>query len=385
MAGHALLSPSSAKQWINCPPSARLQEFVANVSGTAADEGTLAHYLAETILTYELERLDPKTYKSRLNEIMNNKLYHPEMMGYCLDYVNTILANVSEKSHVLVEKKVTFTPWVREGSGTADGIVITGDFLDFYDLKYGKGVEVSAQENEQLKCYALGILNDYGHIFNIKRVRLNIYQPRIDNFDSFSISVSDLFLWAETVLKKQAALAWKGEGDLKVGDHCKFCRVKATCTAMAEFTAEALSKDFSDPKILTDAEVLQTYGKIKIITDWASSVSDYVLKQALRGKSWPGYKLVEGKSNRAFINPLSTEKLLLKKGYENIYTPQKLLGVTALHSEIGANAFKQLVEPGLTKPKGAPTLVPASDKRKVYNCAKSDFEGLETEENEFLS
>lgn len=396
---HALLAPSSSKRWINCPPSARLEAKYPNKSSAAADEGTLAHELGEHMINKGLGRMSAKEFSKRAQIIKENPLYAPEMWEHSQNYADTVLSAGGQGSFYFIEKVVDFSRWVKGGKGTTDASVISPIaaslsvdkaqvtyLLDFYDLKYGKGVHVPAEDNEQLKCYALGLLEDYGYMYNITHVRLNIIQPRHElGSSSFEISVTELYKWADEVLRPAAELAWKGEGELKTGDHCKFCKAMAPCSARAELTAQAMKADFSKPKELTDKQILEVYKKLHLITDWAKSVNDYILGMALSGKNWPGYKLVEGKSNRIFKDEKRTEKLLLADDYTDIYTPVKLLGITELQKRIGNHAFKNIVERGLTKPKGAPTLVPLSDKRREYNNIQSDFKDFKPDEPDYLS
>lgn len=392
MSGHARWSPSSAKQFINCPPSMILSENFADTSGIAADEGTLAHKIGEMMLRFNTSKIDEAEYEM-LSEIHTTRdLYSPEMYGHAEDYCNTVLSAAGPESIIFIEKKVHFDEWVQGGSGTADAIILTPHtdkksgkitwFLDFYDLKYGKGVPVYAERNEQLMCYALGVIQDFGHLYDITQIRLNIFQPRINNHTYYSLSVDDLIDWAETILRPSAALAWNGEGELKVGDHCKFCKAKPRCSAMAEFVQESIKQDFSDPRLLSDKSVLLAYGRMSIISTWTKSVGEYVLKTALDGKKWPGYKLVEGRSDRKFKDEKTTEKRLLRAGFEDIYTPVTLLGITALNKKIGAKNFNTIVAPTLIKPKGAPTFVPVTDSRGEYNSATTEFSKVDISEIE---
>ena len=373
MSDHAVLSPSGASRWLACTPSARLEMDFPNTSGIAAEEGTLAHELCEVLLKHHLNPASNlKEYNKKLKAIKANKLYNTEMLGHANDYVALINDNTHSNSHVFVETKLDMTNYVEDGFGTADAVIITDTFLDFWDLKYGKGVPVFAPDNKQLMIYAIGALNDFGHMFDIKTIRLNIYQPRLNNHSDWEISVEDLIEWAETELKPKAILAFAGEGEFAVGDHCKFCRAKPRCKAIEKFAMEQAEIAFKNPDLLTDQEMIKIFERQSLIVGWYNSVTEYMLAQALGGKQWAGYKLVEGKSNRVYKDPAATEKTLLEKGYKEIYTPKKLLGIGALEKAIGSKPFEELVE--LFKPAGAPTLVHHSDKRPEMNSVQTAFE-----------
>lgn len=371
---HAKLSPSGASRWMTCTPSAVLESKFKDNTSAAAEEGTLAHLLGETILKEHLGLISHVKAASTFATIQLDDMYNTDMQQHAENYADLILSHVSKDSHVFIETRVDVTSFVPEGFGTADAIIITGRLLDFWDLKYGKGVFVSAVNNTQLKLYALGALNDFGHVFDIATVRMNIYQPRLDNHSVWEISVKELLHWAETELKPKAALAFVGEGEQVAGEHCRFCKAKAKCRKLAEVNLELAKKEFADPHLLSDSEVAQILDQKDLLTLWVNAVTDYAFAQALNGKQWKGYKLVEGRSNRQYRDEKRTELLLIDQGFrDKIYTPSKLLGITALEKAIGNKNFTTFVSHALVKPPGKPTLVKDSDPRPEYNSAAMAF------------
>lgn len=371
---HAKLSPSGASRWMTCTPSAVLESKFKDNTSAAAEEGTLAHLLGETLLRHQLGQISEHTANVLYKQVESDPMYNTDMQQHAENYAELILSHVGKDSHVFVETRVDVTSFVPEGFGTADAIIITGRLLDFWDLKYGKGVFVSAVENTQLKLYALGALNDFGHVFDIETVRMNIYQPRLDNHSVWEISVKDLLHWAETELKPKAELAFLGEGEQVAGEHCRFCKAKAKCRKLAEVNLELAEKAFADPHLLSDKEIAEVMDKKDLLTLWANAVTDYAFAQALDGKKWQGYKLVEGRSNRQYRDEARTEMLLVEQGFrDKIYTPSKLLGITALEKAIGNKNFTTFVSHALVKPPGKPTLVKDSDPRPEYNSAAVAF------------
>lgn len=380
MADHAILSPSGASRWLACTPSARLEQQFPDRAGEAAAEGTLAHALGELLLRYKTKQLPPSLYDSRLKEIQADKLYDGSMLDHAEDYAVFVLERFAEaQAHtkdalLFLETKLDLTDYVPEGFGTGDAIIIADGTLDLIDLKYGKGVAVSAHENRQMMLYGLGALRDFDFMYDIQKVHMTIHQPRIENYSSYELTVAELRQWAEAELKPKAQLAWEGKGDYAPGAHCRFCRAKAVCRANADHNLEVAKHEFKDPARLDDSEIAEILGRVDQLTAWINAVEEHALNEAVNGgKKWPGYKLVEGRSNRKYS---SEEAVALKLSQiaslrEDQYAPRKLLGITDMQKLLGKKDFAFYLDPLIIKPPGKPTLVPASDKRPEYNSIES--------------
>lgn len=376
---HAILSPSGASRWLNCTPSARLEEKFPNTTSSFAEEGTLAHSLGELIIRNRLGLIKKDAFHNQLQQIADNELYSEAMYDYCDDYavfVLEALAKAGLSSLIFIEEQVDLTNYVPEGFGTRD-VTIVGGKLSLIDLKYGKGVAVSAVENKQLMLYALGSLDEFDYLFDIKTVELIIYQPRIDNISSFEISVDDLKDWAENTLKPKAELAFAGEGDFVPGAHCQFCKAKAVCKALADQSLEIAKYEFADPNLLTDADIADILNRYDLFTTWINAVEEYALTEAINGKSWPGYKLVEGRSNRKYSDPEAAAIRLIEKGFTQAeILTAKIKGIGELEKAIGKKEFNTYLSDLIIKPQGKPALVPVSDKRPAFSSvesAKADF------------
>lgn len=379
---HAVLSPSAAKRWMACTPSARFEQQFENTTSIFAEEGTLAHELSEKLLKARLEQISNDELVAFLKTTTTEELYTEEMLTHAEQYADYCMSTVRADSHVAVETRLDITQYIPEGFGTGDFMAVTPSErkLSFRDLKYGKGVAVSAVDNTQLKIYALGALNWYGWLYEIDVVSVGIYQPRINNNSEWEIAVPDLLKWAETELAPKAELAFKGEGQFNPGEHCKFCRARVRCQALADHNLDLFKHELKSHDQLTDAALLEIVKKSSLLTSWAKDIEEYVLSEAVKGKKWEGMKLVEGKSNRVFVSEAMTEQKLLSAGHTEIYTPKELLGVTKLKSKLGAKVFKELVEPDLRKPPGKPTLVPVDDPRPDYDNAIAVFKDAEVRE-----
>ena len=378
---HALLSASGSSRWLECTPSARLESEFEDKSSSFAEEGTLAHELAELKLSNLYGSEDLRAVRDEnIGLIRLNALYAPDMDDFTdvyVDYIQEVYNEALQRDPAAIvetEVRVNLTKYVPEGFGTVDNAIIAGTTLDVIDLKYGKGVRVSATNNSQLKLYALGALEMYAFNYDIETVRLHIHQPRLDAVSVFEISAQDLLAWGTEVVIPRAELAHAGEGEQVTGTWCQFCKAKNRCAALAR-EAEALAQlDFVEPKLLTDAQVLEVYAKADRMIRWLSGLGDYMLAEALAGKPWEGYKLVEGRSNRKLTETEKVIETLESDGFQpSDYLKSELQGITALEKLMGKKTFESLLGQFVTKAPGKPTLVEAADKRPAIDLT-SDFD-----------
>lgn len=368
---HALLSASSAHKWISCPPSALLSKKFEDAASSFAQEGTDAHTLAQ----YKLEKLlgldtkDPTESLSFYDEEMNS---HAE---YYAAFVIEQLEKARETCadpQILIEQKLDFSKYVPEGYGHVDCLIISDGTLTVIDYKYGLGIKVSAERNPQMFCYALGGLALFDGIYDIDSIHLIIYQPRRENISEYSISKSELIKWAEEVLSPTAQLAIKGEGEYKAGEHCQFCKAKATCRKRAEYNLELAKYDFEVPATLDNDEIAAILTKADELVSWVNDVKEYALKEALNGIKFEGFKIVAGRSNRKYTDEAAVADVVIAAGKDPY--EKKLLGITAMTALLGKKTFEDILG-GLTfKPPGKPVLVTADDKRPEYNSAFEDFD-----------
>lgn len=379
MAQHAILSASGASRWLACTPSARLEEQFPDSAGEAAREGTLAHGIAELLLRNKLGRVSDKALGDCLVNLRKDPLFFTEMLDLCEDYAQyvfdefTALQQTTPDAICEVEVKVEFTDWVPEGFGTCDTLIITDNKIRVIDFKFGKGVPVSCKENKQMMLYSLGALYLYKWMYNIEQIEMTIYQPRLSNVSSWGISTVAIEAWANGFLKPQAQLAYNGEGEFFTGDHCRFCKAKNRCRALAEFN-KSLETDYNCATIdtLSDDEISDILTRAGLYVAWANSITEYAQDQAVNhGKVWPGFKLVEGRSVRCYTDKEAVADLLLLEGYseEQIFE-KSLLGITAMEKSITKKKFTELLTDLVIKPEGKPTLVPIDDKRPAINTAE---------------
>ena len=369
---HAILSASSSHRWLNCNPSARMEEEFEDRTSAAAAEGTAAHALCE----YKLKKALGLPAGDRPVSHFNDD----EMEVYTDGYVEFILETLAEaKQHcsdpmVLIEQRLDFSCYVPDGFGTGDCIIVADKTLHIIDFKYGQGILVDAEENPQMMLYALGALRLYDFLYDIHSVSMTIYQPRRDNVSTWEIDVDDLLEWAHSFLKPRAEAAFNGEGEFAPGPWCQFCKAAVRCRARAESMLKLAQYEFARPPLLTDAEIQDILGKLDDLTKWAAEIAAYAQDAAVNhGKQWEGFKLVESRTTRRYIN----ENAVIAAVYEAGYDPyeKKVHGITTMQKILGKKQFDELLGHLIEKPQGKPTLVPVSDKRPAITVtgAKQDF------------
>ena len=383
---HALLSASGASRWMSCTPSARLEEQFPESTSSYAEEGTLAHSLADTLCRYKANL--PCDLAEETEVIGKSPFFNTEMYDYIdrySDYINECFMEAKSFSSDAImetEVKLDLRRYIPDGYGTSDIVIIADGPLQIIDLKYGKGVPVSAENNKQMMLYALGALDKYDILYDINTVAMTIYQPRLDNISVWAIPVRDLLNWAETTLKEKAALAFDGAGEYQAGDHCRFCRARGICRARAEENLKLAQYDFKQADLLTVNEVADILKIADNLKNWADDVSAYALEQAVNhGVRYEGWKIVEGKSSRVFSDPLKVEDALRKEQFTDFEIfNKKLKGIGDMEKLLGKTQFKAILGDFIIKPQGKPTLVPETDPRPEWNSASSavaDFANID--------
>ena len=370
---HSILGASSADRWMNCTPSARLTEGMEDEGSVFAAEGTAAHALAEWKVR--------KVLKKRAGRRPASDYWTDEMEESTSDYRDYIMDLVGQvKQHckdpvTLIEQHLDFSCYVPDGFGTGDFLLVADKELNVVDFKYGRGVAVYADHNPQMMLYALGALNLFDCLYDIEKVTMTIFQPRLSSISTWTISTEELYQWAEEVLKPKTELAAKGEGDFVSGSWCRFCKARNTCRARAESFLELARMEFQLPALLSDEEVAEVMEKADELSKWASDVMAYAQAEAIEnGKHWNGYKLVEGRSVRKFSDEAKVEAAAKEAGYTDIYN-KLLITLTAFEKLMGKEAFAETLGQYVTKPAGKLTLVPVSDKRPevTVNTVNDEF------------
>ena len=380
---HAILSPSSAKRWIHCTPSALLAEAAGSKSSVYAEEGTLAHEIAEHALTQYLNGAYDPIIDEALpiqDEHLKNPLFNIDMANYIRDYCEYVIGENYEmqkadgESKMYLERKVDITDYAPDSFGSVDVTLESDKTIHIIDLKYGAGVKVTADHNEQMMLYALGALKAAASQ-NITNIRMTIAQVRLDHYDTFEMSKDELFDWAEKVLKPAAKAAIQGKGKQVIGSWCGFCPVKAQCRAQRD----AILADFDEkpePLLLSDEEVVDLIGKIDTYKSWIESVNKYVYDRAIQGHKWGGYKLVAGRSSRVIKDEAKIRQALLNEFLEDEVLNIKLKGIGDLEKLLGKKVFSARFGDAIESRPGAPKLVPESAKGVEYSpLCDFDIEG----------
>ena len=352
---------------VACPPSARLCENYEDTGSEYAQQGTNAHSLCEHKLKLSLgmKTKDPTE---------GLEFYDEEMEECACGYAEYVLSLVEEAKKtckdpvVLIEQRLDFSCYVPDGFGTGDCLIVSKDRLHIIDFKYGQGVLVDAEENPQMKLYALGALREFGEKYQIKKIKMTIFQPRRENVSTWEITAAKLRRWAEKDLKPRAVKAYNGEGEYCPGEWCLFCKAAVKCRARAEEKLKIAQSEFKLPPLLTDAEIEAVLAKLPDIKKWAEEIQEYALQAALGGKQWQGFKLVEGRSNRRYADEEAVVKAAKAAGYHDIYK-QTLIPITEMERLMGKKEFATVLGGLIVKPQGKPTLVEDTDKREAIQVS----------------
>lgn len=383
---HAVLSASASKRWSNCTPSARLEEKLRDIFGDAsspyAEEGTKAHAVAELKLRLANGEINEFSYKEQMKVLGDI----PKEMDRATDeYVDIVLSKlyaawqVCPDAKLFIEQRLDFSEWVPQGFGTGDAVIVSDDGLEVCDLKYGKGVKVSAVENPQARLYGLGALHAYGDLYCFPAVRNTIIQPRLleSPVTDETLTREELLAWGEA-LRPIAKMAWMGTGEYKPGDWCKFCKARAICAARAAQALQPLTHGFTTPGLINDEDIPGILAVADIAESWFKDIRAYAKNQALNGRVWPGYKVVRGrKGNRAWSSEEAVAEQLTRAGFtEEQYLNRSLKNPGEIEKLMGRQAFDAIMKKFVTQSEGALSLVPESDTRVAFSSADLDFSDL---------
>ncbi len=372
MSQHSKLGPSASERWLNCPGSVLLTKDMPSLSSQYAAEGNAAHTLSEW------SRLQQKPADHWRGETIHIDGYEFEVDQEMIDGVNEFVEYVEQWPGLpLYEARVRFDRWVPGGFGTLDDGRIQDNLTRVTDLKYGKGIQVWADDNPQLKLYAIGTYESYKHLYQFDHFILTVHQPRLNHVDPFEISLKELLEWMDDVVKPTAELAAKPGAPIVAGDHCQFCPAKRTCVTRAEFANNAMGgfENLDERRqLLTNDEIAVILPKLDSIKRWCSDVENHAIETIKKGEPVGDYKTVEGRSNRVWrYGEKKIETALRLEGFADIFQPPKVLSPAQAEKKFGKGKLDALIY----KPPGKDVLVPGSDKREATNpTAKSEFDAI---------
>ena len=375
---HARLNASSSHRWMMCPPSVRLSEQFADKPSSYAEEGTFLHELCELKLHRYLGDMASDVIEAQYAEHRDSEFYTQEAetvtdeyVAFCVETIEAVKSSCPDPL-IMVEHRLDYSEYVPEGYGTGDLVIVADGVIEVIDFKGGRGVRVDAHRNSQLMLYGLGALLEFDPLYDVRNVRVTIVQPRLSNTSTYEIAADELVRWAEKEVRPRALMAYEGKGEFCAGDWCRFCKARYTCRKRSEYHMQLAERDFRQPDLLSDEEITDILPIADSLNNWVQDLLAYATQQAVEGKSWPGYKLVAGRSNRKYTSEAEVIKAATEAGYTDIYKTT-LLGVGDLEKRLGRKKFNEVLGMYVIKPVGAPTLVPDSDPRKPYSSAAEDF------------
>ncbi len=373
---HAVLSASSSARWLKCPPSAVAATLYPSTSTEFTREGTLAHEVAEWVASGQSKN-GPPLAKGTDDGVTAEML---DCARAYADYIQELITN--DNAVVLLEQRLDFSPWVPDGFGTGDCIVIQGNRLDVVDYKYGQGVAVSAENNSQMMLYGLGALNDFGDIYEIHEVGMHIFQPRLNNISTEVLEVEALRFWGGKVVKPTAELAAQGKGDYCSGEHCRFCPHAGQCPTLSADCVKVVNLGGGKAAVPTMAPwmIADILKQESLITGWLKAVKERALSQMMSGEEIPGYKVVEGRGSREWSDVKAVEFALFHDcdlDESQYMTKPELLSPYQLEKSIGKKRVAEAVGLYITTKPGNPTIAPATDKRAAYNQQEASRKAFE--------
>ena len=375
---HARLNASSSHRWMMCPPSVKLSEQFADKPSPYAEEGTFLHELCELKLHRYLGDMVPELIEEQYAEHRDNDFYSDEAesvtdeyVAFCIETIEAVRLSCPDPL-IMVEHRLDYSEYVPEGFGTGDLVIVADGVIEVIDFKGGRGVRVDANRNSQLMLYGLGALLEFDPLYDIHTVRMTIVQPRLSNTSTYEITAQELIRWAEIEVRPKALLAYEGAGEFCAGEWCRFCKARYTCRKRSEYHMRLAEHDFRQPELLSDEEIADILPVADSLNSWVQDLLAYATQAAVNGKSWPGYKLVAGRTVRKYTSEAEVIKAATEAGYTDIYKTT-LLGVGDLEKRMGRKRFGEVLGKFIVKPAGAPTLVPETDARKPYSDAASDF------------
>ena len=376
MTAHALLSASGAKRWLTCTPSARLEATLPEQKRQPgafdfSQEGTTAHSLAEVKLRYHFGQIDYEEYQREIETIKSTPYFNEDFEANVDNYVLYVRSQIGEGDTPLFEQRVDFSDWIPDGFGTADVIILSKHSIRVIDLKFGKGVPVNAQDNPQLRLYALGAYAKFKEEWpDIKEVSYTIHQPRLDSISTDGTTIIKLVDWANYYIKPKAKKAWAGAGEFLPGEHCQFCKAKAQCRARSDFNTELTRLEFRNPPLLDEDEISLVLSKAQDLRTWVNDVEEHAVNRAVDSNIIPpGFKLTTSITHRRYVDQALAATVLEDKGLDKevIWEKPKLKTIAAIKKLVPKSPIEAWLGDLIARPEGQPKLV------RIKDDLKEDF------------
>lgn len=368
---HARLSPSSSSRWLVCTASVKACEAYEDTTNEASAWGTTVHTIGEKLLLGE---------DVAVGDTIEGAVVDDEMMECAVDYANYVMSYKKEDSTMMIEEQYDLSFIAPDTFGTGDAAILDGTTLHIFDLKTGRN-KVSAEDNSQLKLYALGAMHKLKDEY-IDEVVLHIVQTRIGHIDSWEISVDELESFGEFAKRQARAILEDNTSFNPSETACRWCLHKVNCEALMTHVEAVVKGDFEDlnevkiedAKKDHIARLLKNKG---LITSLIADAEEVAINRMMAGEEIEGFKLVESRTNRKWDeeNKDKIEKYLVRKLKKDGAYKQTLITPTQAIKKLDDKS-KKYIEKYIVKPEGKPTIAPLSDKRKALNPVMDDFDEL---------
>lgn len=405
MAGaHSPLGASAADRWIACPGSVGATISLPDVDTTYSLEGTAAHWLAEHCNEFGLKTakfpnktVSVKKVDGSLAMIPCEKEMRDGVQAF-LDFVNDLPGDDYN------EERVHWHEYVPNAFGTMDRARATRIKLRIVDLKFGEGWQVFAERNPQLMLYALGFIEKYGWLYEIEEIELIIFQPRLDHVDRWTVTLAGLEKWARETMRPAAEAAQREDAPFAAGTHCKFCKIRDTCVTRAKYVFDGAVGELDDldtqitapvrtAQTLSNDQISKILGRKSQVTAFYTDLERHALQQLAHGNAVGDWKIVEGRSNRAWavsqsdvvdaikgakldVKQLWTEPMLVSPAVAETVFGKKLFEPAKTSEKTGKSTPAGPLAKLIMKPRGAPKLAPGSDHRPALTVDAHEMDDI---------
>lgn len=374
---HARLSASAAHRWLKCPGS--IDASQRSETSPYAAQGTRAHAIAAECLERNKK---PSAFLDTEVDVEGHMILCDQEM---VDGVQVYLDAIQEDAEVgdinaaempLLEVMQKIDP---DLGGTADYVRYrpSTQHLKVMDFKYGAGTYVEADDNEQMKLYALGAMLSINA--PVKEVEVVVVQPRFEGAKPvrpWSFKATDILAFIADV-KEAADRTRQPNPPLVAGEWCKpYCPRRRTCPELERKTHELMAQEFGE--VVDPAKLSAMLTAIPLIKARITAIEEFAYKEATAGREVPGYKLVDKRPVRRWKSEGDVIEWAQANALE-CYKPREPLTPKQIEDKLKESAPRgkkkdagAVLEPFVEKVSSGTVLVPVTDNRQEAKRITAD-------------